>query len=132
MDGPNTPAAAEMLWWGLKWRHRMARLSPQGNFACRLTSGVLPSSILHSMLSGTDSVSRSPQNGVNNMRSGSERKPVSPPGLMNQDGLHLFPEDEEFCIVSLGLHKQNVCFNFLAPLISEFRGRTLSRGDIQI
>lgn len=47
MDVSSTPAPAEMLWWGPECRHRAARLMPQGDFVCSLTSGLLPVAILH-------------------------------------------------------------------------------------
>lgn len=47
MDVPRVPAAAEMLWRRLRWRHRAAWLVSWGNFFCSLTSGTLPVEVPH-------------------------------------------------------------------------------------
>lgn len=137
MDVLCIPATAETLWWGLQWRHRAARLMPQGNIFCSLTSGILPVEIPHITLlafmpNSTDFVSLFPQDDVNKIRSGRQKKLVFHPELINQDILDLFPKNVNFCGPSLRLHKQNLCLNLLESTISKSCCRALSRGDAQV
>lgn len=79
MDVPRVPAAAEMLWRRLRWRHRAAWLVSWGNFFCSLTSGTLPVEVPHVthlalMPNSTDPGSLSPRRWEQNQDRGRERE----------------------------------------------------------